>query len=63
MDFIYIECPNCKMKIKADKDKKYHDCEECGFEFCLEPGETAAPPKGQGTSILENLKKLSKNLL
>jgi len=35
-EFIYVPCPNCKVKIKIDKEKKYHDCPDCKFEFRLD---------------------------
>ncbi len=35
-NFIQVQCPNCHIKIKIDKDKKYHDCPDCKFEFKLE---------------------------
>ena len=35
-NYIYAQCPNCKIKLKLDADKKYHDCTDCKFEFRLE---------------------------
>lgn len=32
-EFIYVQCPNCKIKIRIDKEKKYHDCPDCKYEF------------------------------
>ncbi|MDR2431366.1 MAG: hypothetical protein LBD99_03830 [Candidatus Margulisbacteria bacterium] len=69
-DFIFINCPNCKTKIKIDRDKKYHDCEECKFEFRLDQVADIEPPTGRSrsrrdvsafgaqNSLLEKLKKL-----
>ncbi|MDR1453112.1 MAG: hypothetical protein LBJ25_03960 [Candidatus Margulisbacteria bacterium] len=58
-EFIFINCPNCQMKIKIDREKKYHDCEECKFEFRLDqvelPADAAKPSSG---SLLEKLQKL-----
>lgn len=34
--FIYINCPNCKVKIKIAAEKKYHDCPECKYEFRID---------------------------
>jgi hypothetical protein len=42
-EFIYVQCPNCKIKIKIDKDKKYHDCPDCKYEFGVEQV-SASPP-------------------
>ncbi|MDR1997267.1 MAG: hypothetical protein LBQ83_02965 [Candidatus Margulisbacteria bacterium] len=56
-EFIYIDCPQCRVKIKIDREKKYHDCPECGLEFRsdqLSLPEKAAP----GGSLLEKLTKL-----
>jgi ribosomal protein L37AE/L43A len=57
-DFVFINCPNCKTKIKIDRDKKYHDCEECKFEFCLDGAADISSGGKAGTSLLANLKKL-----
>jgi len=35
-EFIYIKCPNCKVKVKIDKEKKYHDCPDCKYEFRID---------------------------
>jgi hypothetical protein len=62
-EFVFIKCPNCKTKIKIDREKKYHDCEECKFEFRLDQvefpaGEREQPPEKAGGSLLEKLQKL-----
>jgi DNA-directed RNA polymerase subunit RPC12/RpoP len=70
-EFIFINCPNCRAKIKIDREKKYHDCEECKFEFRLEQVEppdnaqsmmpqTKRPMSGAEPplSLLEKLQKL-----
>jgi Zn finger protein HypA/HybF involved in hydrogenase expression len=59
-EFVFINCPNCKAKLKIDREKKYHDCEECKFEFRIDQAEL--PERGQGgtpqKSLLEKLQKL-----
>ncbi|GBR75542.1 hypothetical protein NO2_0205 [Candidatus Termititenax persephonae] len=53
------------MPIKIDRAKKYHDCEECKYEFRLEQveglaAETPSKPSQDGAkeSLLARLKKL-----
>ena len=63
MDFIFINCPNCGTKIKIDREKKYHDCEECKFEFRLDQVELPAAERGRSPeqtsgSLLAKLQKL-----
>lgn len=57
MEFISAPCPNCKVKIKIDKDKKYQDCPECKSEFrtadMILPENTA---KAAEVSLLDKLK-------
>ncbi|MDR2429166.1 MAG: hypothetical protein LBD62_05100 [Candidatus Margulisbacteria bacterium] len=62
-EFVFINCPNCKTKIKIDRDKKYHDCEECKFEFRLDQAELPEDERGQTSektsgSLLAKLQKL-----
>ena len=59
-EFIFINCPNCKTKIKIDREKKYHDCEECKHEFRIDQAELPEKPSlTGGSSLLANLKKLT----
>lgn len=62
-EFTYVQCPNCKIKIKIDKDKKYHDCPDCKYEFRIEqlppiaPVDKVAPQKKEsifGKFLREN---------
>jgi len=59
-EFIFINCPNCKTKIKIDREKKYHDCEECKYEFRSDqitlPEKTAAPGADSLLAKLANLR-------
>lgn len=48
--FIYINCPNCKVKIKIDAEKKYHDCPDCKYEFKLDEPPTIDHAKQTNTS-------------
>ncbi|GBR72576.1 hypothetical protein NO1_0085 [Candidatus Termititenax aidoneus] len=60
-EFVFINCPNCKTKIKIDREKKYHDCAECKFEFRLDQVELPAAEQSQNVrpgSLLEKLQKL-----
>ncbi len=52
--FIYINCPNCKVKIKIDPEKKYHDCPDCKYEFKIDDlnkATAAKPSTTNGESI------------
>lgn len=42
-NFVFVQCPNCKLKIKIDQDKKYHDCPDCKFEFRIDQVAAIAP--------------------
>jgi hypothetical protein len=59
MNFVFIKCPNCGVKIKIDKDKKYEDCPYCKYEFRTadipELAENDSTPLSD--SLLDKLKK------
>jgi len=59
MEYSEIKCPNCAVKIKIDRDKKYQDCPECKYEFRTEDvlKENTTQDLGSGNSLLANLKK------
>jgi len=52
-DFVYIKCPNCAVKIKIDRLKKYHDCSDCRYEFRIEDVESQINEADQASDNTE----------
>jgi len=56
-------CPNCKQKTHIQDDKKYHDCENCGYEFKIDdekPLYEQNKPKEGSSIFAQALKKMEK---
>lgn len=61
MEFVQVKCPNCGVKIKINKDKKYQDCPECKFEFRTEDVLKDIPPV-QPTASISLAERIKQNL-